>query len=153
MATYGSATNGQIPFTGWSPTLGSGAANVNSTSGAVQFNGYTQDDYAFARKVNFQANRAFRQVMYMLLGAAAGGTATAPYTRIRARQAMNDPFDMGGLQPIETVNYISRATAAADVTGLKALLDRGTGPATYPQDLSGNGSTTAVGGVTSKVTW
>jgi hypothetical protein len=52
---------------------------------------------------------------------------------------MNDPLDYGGLQPIETLNLINRASTAADITNLKAMINRSIVPASYAADASGNG--------------
>ena len=153
MATYGKP-NSQIPFTGWSPTLAVGTAAVGSTSGAAQFNGLTQEDYFISTLLlNNQANRATRQLFYALLGVATGAVANAPYIRVQAQQAMNSPFDMGGIVPIESTTYINRATTAADVSNLQAFLNRMPGPASYPPDLSGNGGAQGFGGTNSKVIW
>jgi hypothetical protein len=143
MATYGNP-NGQIAFTGWSPTLGSGPANVPDTVGAVQFNGLTQEDYEWAADFNFQANRRFRALLYALVGTAAGAMATSSYVRVLAQQAMNNPFALGGLVPIETTTYVNRNTLAGDVTNIKALLDRRAGNIAYVPDLSGNGGSGGV---------
>lgn len=82
-----------------------------------------------------------------LIGAAAGGTATATYKREQAPAATSATVpgvtgiaDLGGAIPIETVTPINRATTAADVAYLKtlfdnSLLDRGI---TYPV-VSGSG--------------
>ena len=152
MATYGNA-NGQIPFTGWSPTLATGSATAGGAAGSVQFNGLTQDDYRVATKLNNQSNRAIRQLMRTLLGAAAGTTATAPYTRVRAVSALSDPLMLGGLVSIESTNYVNRATTTADRDALIAMLDRLNGPSSYPVDLSGNGGSGGIAGLNSKLMW
>jgi hypothetical protein len=138
MATYGNP-NGQIGFTGWTPTLGLGPANVGSGVGAAQFNGLTQQDYDWAAEFNIQANRKFRQILYALVGVAPGASMSAPYVRVLAQQALSNPFALGGLVPIETTTYINRNTAAGDVTNIRALLDRLAGSIAYVKDLSGNG--------------
>jgi hypothetical protein len=153
MATYGISGTGTVPFTGWSPTLGVGAANQGSTSGNVQFNGLTQSDDQLASYFNRQPNRDIRQLLLSVMGFLTGQTATAPYTRIKAQVAMNDPSALGGLVPIEATNYINRVTTAFDVSALQALLNRTNGPATYPIDLSMNGGSAGIGGPASKVLW
>src|SRR5215469_13241222 len=87
MATYGvETTPGQVPWTGYSNTLGSGAANAGSTSGYVQFNGVQQGDDRLAKMFrNGQMTAAITQLMYTLLGAAPGGTATKTYTRVQGQ--------------------------------------------------------------------
>lgn len=143
MAIYG-GVGGQISFTGWSPTLAAGPANVGNTAGAVQFNGLGQEDYRLAATLNVQSNRKLRQLLYTVLGAVAGATATAPYARVLAQQALSNPFDLGGVVPIEVTNYVNRVSTAADVTALKAMLDRKAGSIAYVADLSGNGGSIGV---------
>lgn len=140
MATYG-RTNSRIPFTGWTPTLSvtTGAASQGASSGAIQFNGLTQNDLPLSSIFNRQANRAQRMLLYTLIGAAAGSTATSTYRRIEGISALSDPFALGGLVGTEVINYVNRATTAADVTAFKALLDRRPKPATYAADVSRNG--------------
>lgn len=57
--------------------------------------------------------RELRELMTTLNGSAAGGTASASYTRA----APGTPFahELGGKRTIETVTVINRATDAADV--------------------------------------
>lgn len=139
MASYGN-TNSQVAFTGWTSTLANGPANVPGAAGSVQFNGLSQQDYRLAGTLNIQAMRKLRALLYSVIGAAPGGMATAPYARVLAQQSLNNPFALGGLVPIESTNYVNRASVAADVTALKALLDRRAGSVAYVSDLSGNGS-------------
>ena len=136
MATYGIVTTpGQIPWTGYSNTLGGGAANQGSTAGYVAFNGVQQGDDRLAKMFrNGAMSGATTQVLYMLLGAAAGATATKTKTQVQWQQG-----SPGGLIPIETINLVNRATTAADLTAFQALLRRSPTPASYPADLSGNG--------------
>jgi hypothetical protein len=70
--------------------------------------------------------------------------ATSSYVRVLAQQAMNNPFALGGLVPIETTTYVNRNTLAGDVTNIKALLDRRAGNIAYVPDLSGNGGSGGV---------
>lgn len=85
-----------------------------------------------------------------LIGAAAGGTATNQWARVKhpgANQTVPLPTgigDFGGNVVIETITAINRATTAADITELKkwfntALLEAGI---TYP---TATGSTVALG--------
>lgn len=136
MATYGlEATPGQVPFTGYSNTLGNNAANQGVTTGYVQFNGVQQGDDRLAKMFrNGQMTGAVTQLLYTLLGASAGSNATKTYSRVQGQTGAP-----GGLQTIETVTLVNRNTTAADLTAFQALLRRSTGPATYPVDLSGNG--------------
>lgn len=135
MATYGAGIPGSIPFTGYTNTLASGAANIPGVAGSVYYNGITQGDDRIVKMLrNGGATAGLTQVLYTLLGAAAGGTATKTKKQIQWQQG-----SPGGAVPIETINLMNRATTAADVTMFQALLTRSVFPATYPADLSGNG--------------
>jgi hypothetical protein len=119
----------------------------------VQFNGLTQQDDQLSGILNNQANRKTRALLYALLGVAPGAVVNAPYTRVLAQQAMNAPFELGGLVPIETTSYINRNTLANDLTQLQALLNRQQGTVAYPIDASMNGGSAGIGGPASKVLW
>lgn len=136
MAVYGlGATVGQVPFTGYTNTLGSTVANAGATSGYVQNNGITQGDSDVARIFrNGAATAAATQLLATLIGAVAGTTATKTKAQVRAQNGS----DVGSPQ-IETINLVNRATTAADVTAFKALFARTVFPTTYAPDLSGNG--------------
>lgn len=137
MATYGlQATPGVVAFTGYTNSLGAGPANIYSTSGQVYSNGITQNDAIMARTFrNGAATAAAIRLMRTLLGAAAGSTATKTKAQVQAVQGGN----LTGVQTIETINLVNRATTAADLTAFQALLDRDVKPATYIEDASGNG--------------
>ena len=136
MATYGlESTPGQVPFTGYSNTLGSGQANLGATAGYVQFNGTQQGDDRLAKMFrNGAMTSAVTQLMYALLGAAPGSNATKTQTRVQGQTGAP-----GGLQIIETVTLVNRNTTANDLAAFQALLRRNPAPASYPVDLSGNG--------------
>lgn len=136
MATYGlQATPSQIAFTGYSNTLGSGAANQPATVGAVYCNGVFQHDDKIAKVLrNGGMSLAMRQLLITLMGAATGATATKTKPQVQAQ--IGAP---GGLVTVEVVNLVNRVTTAADVTTFLALLNRNVFPATYAPDLSGNG--------------
>lgn len=55
------------------------------------------------------------------LGAAAGGAASASYSRLTAPIPNGTPGTHGGLRTLETQTLLSRNTNAADITNLKAL--------------------------------
>ena len=135
MAQYGTNAGNGLPFTGYTNTLGSGAANGAASSGVIYLNGYTQGDERIAKALrNGGGSLVLRRLLTTLLGAAPGATATET-----KKQVKWDQGSPGGLIPIETVTLVSRPTTAADVTGLNALLFRNPFPASYPADLSGNG--------------
>jgi len=135
MATYGVGTPGQVPWTGYSNTLGSGAANQASTAGYVAFNGTQQGDDRLAKMFrNGAQTSAVTQLMYALLGAAVGATATKTKPQIRGQTG-----SPGGLQYVDTITLVNRATTANDLAAFQALLTRQVQPPSYPADLSGNG--------------
>lgn len=136
MAVYGLSGNDQIPFTGYTNSLGSGNANDGATAGYVQKNGLAQFDDKLAKLLQTGgSSKIIRALWRALTGAAAGGTATATVARVQANQGGN----LTGLIPIETVTLVNRVTTAADRTALLALIDRVVYPSTYVADLSGNG--------------
>jgi hypothetical protein len=135
MATYGIFPAGQVPWTGYSNTLGAGAANASATAGYVAFNGTQQGDDRLAKMFrNGAMTGAVTRLMYVLLGASVGATATKTKAQVQWQQG-----SPGGLIPIEVLNLVNRATTANDLTAFQALLTRFPYPASYPADLSGNG--------------
>ena len=140
MALYGPQTTpSQIPFTGFSPTLGAADAITPVTAGYVYFDGITQDDFRINRLFFEGQNRVARRLLRTLIGANAGSNATENRTRVQAAQSTFSPTDNGGLVPVETVALVNRNTTAADVTMFQALLDRVVQPSSYPTDVSGMG--------------
>ena len=137
MAVYG-PNSGGVPFTGFSPTLGATSAALPAISGSVQFNGMTQVDGAISRLLRQNRQRVIRELLLTLIGAAAGDTALETRTQIKAKQAMNDPAMFGGIVELETVDLVNRATTAADITNLNAMISRTPVP-TYVADVSGVG--------------
>lgn len=136
MATYGlQTTPGRVPWTGYSNTLGAGDANVAATAGYVQFNGVSQGDFYIQQPLGLGGQvLAVAKLLYTLLGAAPGTTATV--TKKQVQHVTGAP---GGLVPVETITLVNRATTAADLTAFQNLFTRANGPITYPPDLSGNG--------------
>lgn len=136
MAVYGLNGTGNVPWTGYSNTLGNGDANVGSTAGYVQRLGIGQYDDKFAKLLQGSgSNKAIRAMWRALTGGAFGGIAYATSKRV---QHVNSDM-LGGLVPIETVTLVNRNTTAADQTAFLALMDRVVYPSTYVADRSGNG--------------
>ncbi len=81
--------------------------------------------------------KVLNELMRTLNGVVLGSTALAQHVRVQARQGLG--LDLGGVQPVETVDLVNRATDAADITQIETLLTEQRDPATYPVDLSGNG--------------
>jgi hypothetical protein len=136
MATYG-PNGGLVPFTGFSPTLGTDAI-VPTTAGNVQFNGMSQGDDTLSKVLFDRGNRPLRRLLLTLLNNVVGTTATETQTRVQAQPSTFAPTDNGGLVPIETVNQLNRATTSADLTNVVAAISR-TPAVTYAVDVSGNG--------------
>jgi len=81
--------------------------------------------------------KVINELMRTLNGVVLGSTALATHTRVLGAQVLQN--DVGGVRPVETVDLVNRATDAADITQIEALLTEQRDPATYPADLSGNG--------------
>ena len=144
MATYGQGVGGGVPWTGYSNTLGSGAANADATAGTVYFNGITQGDDRLAKMFrNGGKGLVLRRLMFALLGNTPGTVAVETKKQIKWEQG-----SPGGLITVETVPLVNRVTTAADVNAAQALLYRSVYPANYAVDASGNGGggKQAVGG-------
>lgn len=70
--------DGNLPFTGFSPTLGS-EANVPATSGNVKVDGMTQADHHLSRMLRSNGNIGQRKLLTSLIGVAATTEATAAF--------------------------------------------------------------------------
>lgn len=93
---------------------------------------------AIKRVVNRAGFRSLTELFDSLIGAAAGGTASASHKQIKGSVSTGTPINQGGVVEIETVTDINRATTAADVTALKEMVfNVKTAPASYP--ANGNG--------------
>lgn len=138
MATYGlQSTVGRTPFTGYTNTLGSGDAVTPATSGYVWFNGITQGDGQLAALFrNNGGQKKLTALLLDLLGVVSGSTASYTYKQVAGQTGDNN---LGGVRPIETITVINRASTAADITAITALINRQVYPSSYPADLSGNG--------------
>ena len=138
MAVYGS-NSGTVPFTGFTPTLGSNPIAGNNTSGSVAFNALTQQDDQIAYNLQRVGARSTRRLLLTLLGVVAGTTATETRKRRFAIVASGEYNQLGGLATIQTANIVNRATTASDVTAITAMLNRNPCPSSYPRDATGNG--------------
>lgn len=88
--------------------------------------------------------RKAKALLAALIGAAAGGTATGTTARVEGITSVNG---LGGKRNVETVTAVNRATTAADVTALKAVLaGRAVAPSYTNVEKSGNNSATAFKG-------
>jgi hypothetical protein len=90
------------------------------------------------RVVNRDGYRATKELFDELIGATAGATAAASHKRVEMGEVVNGGNPNAPLTT--TVTDINRATTAADVTALKAIVDLvSVRPVPYARDLSGNG--------------
>lgn len=154
MASYGIPGGGPA-WTGFSGVLANTPSSADSPilfggAGIAQFNGLTQEDNRIANSLNKKANWAIRQLFISMIGAAPGALASHQYRRVRAQSASGLPpgSNIGGLVPIDVVDYINRLNTVQDDNNLSALVMRTHGPAVYPNDAStnGGGSKSGVGG-------
>ena len=85
--------------------------------------------------------RAHKELLLTLTGVAVSGTPTAAdtYERVGHPSTPVAVGNLGGSRDIEVRTIINRATAAADVTALNAVLTDKNRPTNWPRDLSGNG--------------
>lgn len=132
-----------IPWTGYSPTMGTGAANVAAVAGALQ-NGESYIADKVSRMLRRPQYRGQRKLWQILTGAAPGSNATDNYGRVKAFQAIPDYAKLGGLVQTESAPRVGSTTAgrnttAADETRIEAMIARVVKPSTYVADLSGNG--------------
>lgn len=127
---------GGVPFTGFSPTLGTADAVLPVGSGNVQLNGLSQADDRVSKLFRQRGNRVARRLMLSLFGVAPGVVATELMTRTAAKQLMNDASSGGGIVQVETVAQINRATTATDVSNLQQSISR-TATLTMPVEPSG----------------
>lgn len=141
MAEYG-PNSGKVAFTGFTAVLADGTSLNPAVSGAVKFNGVTQNDGHLSRLLRSRGNRAVRAIMRQLLNGAVGGTATETHKRIKSITGIDrtNTQQGGGLVTLETATDISRVTTSTDVTNMVAAISRVTKPSSYASDLSGNGA-------------
>lgn len=83
--------------------------------------------------------RKTKELLLTLIGASAGSAASSTYKRVQGTVSPGVALSGGGDVTIETKTVVSRNTTAADVTDLSDMVDDEFAPATYPDDLSGNG--------------
>jgi hypothetical protein len=160
MANYGLAPDGSgnngtgnIPFTGWTvvlgPSTGTPANNVGDTGGVVQRTGIQQGDDRISKMLrNGGFTAGTTELLFNLIGAAAGVTATRNKSQIRGGPSFGTATsqeNLSGLIPIDVIPLVNRATTASDVTAFKALMRRNVFPSAYAADVSGNGGGGKVG--------
>jgi len=132
--------------TGWSGfwNLENGGGGYSMQSGQAR----AQAANVVARSMKRGSTRDARAAFAALIGAGAGGTATATFKQVSAPSGPEAAVpqatsigDFGGNRVIDTITPINRATTAADITELKkwvsndALLEAGI---TYPTVLGPN---------------
>jgi hypothetical protein len=99
-----------------SAVIKGGFWEVNGVSTLTPISGRSALRRRVAQWMSKKGMYAMREDLRTLDGAAAGSVATKTYTQIQNNS------ELGGRRTIETVNLISRATTAQDVTDTKADL-------------------------------
>jgi hypothetical protein len=126
-----------IGWTGYSPTLGAGAANVGANSGQLQF-GNPSIDYRLENTLRRPQLRPFTRALRSIVVTGVGTPAIATRMRVKGTPAKDDPSAIGGLVQMESQTLINRNTTPADVNFILSVIDELTAPLVYPTDPSGN---------------
>lgn len=113
----------------------SGLFNDNNPAGYSLLVNKAPSRNRIRHMMNKPGFREIKELFATLIGANAGGIATATYSRIKDEVGAVG----GGLRTIETVTDINRATTAADVIALKEFTSAVPVNTTFVADLSGNG--------------
>lgn len=119
-----------VPFTGFSPTLGTDATTPTQ-SDSVSFYGLSQNDQAFAQALRRVNSKSLKRLILTLLGDVIGTTAVETRAQVLAVDSTFEIDQYGGLVPITTVNVINRATTDTDVDNINAILRRSRPPVAY----------------------
>lgn len=149
----------QPTVTGWSSFWSLTGDGVPYTPISVSQKGYRSPlERGIARITRRNQLRSLTAVATALIGAAAGGTATASYSRVKApllpSAATPQPTFIGeiaGNRTIETQTDMSRVTTSADVTYIKGLFNTALLEAniTYPTVQGSGGGGMLVNGAPS----
>ncbi len=86
-----------------------------------------------------RGGRKLMALMRALNGVAPGATAQVGYASSTYTQGAGRAIHNGGKRTITNTLDMNRATSAADVTMINAILDKTFAPNPYPRDKSGNG--------------
>ena len=130
--------NGQISFTGWTPTLGSGTTppqyGSGTTTGSVQFNGQTQNDDRLSKQFRKlgPALKALRYGLFNQIGNAVG--TNLGQTQYRQVKGTNGDTPRSN-NLVEVITVLGRNSTAADIAALRGLFTRITAPGSF---TSGN---------------
>ena len=116
-----------VPFTGFSATLGQNATTP-SQSGSISKLGLTQQDYHIASALRRVGAKKLKRLLNATIGATVGAIATEVRSQV---QAVNSTFtlgEFGGIRPIVSNTIINRATTQSDVDNLIYVLKRARPP-------------------------
>lgn len=105
-------------------------------------NAYTALRSAFANRIYGRA--AVREIIYALVGAAPGATASASHKRVQAERDLEANVQ-GGARTIQTFVSINRATDSDDEDRVQGALRAVSKPNPYPVDRAGNGGGNKLG--------
>ncbi len=126
-------------------TMGSGTWSLfwGTTPGAYSMLGVESPvERGISRVFARQNERVAKRIIYTLLGASVGGTATETFAQISAPTGLTQSAALGGLRTVDTVTAVNRATTAADLTYMQSMITRMINTPTianYATDASGNG--------------
>lgn len=119
-----------VPFTGFSATLGSNAT-APTRSGSVQRLGIMQQERLLAQQLRRASGRKLQRLMNTLIGAAIGGTAAETRAQVQGVDSTFTVGEFGGVRPVVVNETINRATTQADVDNITELLRRARPPVAY----------------------
>jgi hypothetical protein len=105
-----------MAFLSWSAVVRGGFWEVNGVATLTPINGKNSQRRRVAMWMSRKGTYAMREDLRTLDGAVAGTVATKTYVQVQ------NNVELSGKRVIETVNLISRATTAQDVTDTKADL-------------------------------
>jgi len=105
-----------MAFLASSAVIKGGFFEVNGVGPLTPISGRSAARRRVAQWMSKKGTYAMREDLRTLDGAVAGTVATKTYTQVQ------NSVELGGRRTIETVNLISRATTAQDVTDTKADL-------------------------------
>lgn len=94
-------------------TVKGGFFETNGVSSLPSMSGEDGQRRSLRRRFGVKAMYAFREIAFVLTGAAPGATATKNYT------AVAPSTELGGVRAIETQVLVNRATVAGDVTEIQ----------------------------------
>lgn len=121
----------------WNNVYGVNYSALSSNGNTFEQNGRLKNEITKLLSKD-RGTRKLMSLIRALNGVAPGATATATHKTISSDVQRGQPMVNGGKRTIDTKLDMNRATSAADVTLINAMLDKNYYP-TYPVDRSRNG--------------